>query len=80
MFTRSMMRPFEEQGQKDTETERERERERERGSGLKRGVRRLWQSVKWCARLAAFPVRRSSLNEIVWRPSTAPFATMGSVM
>lgn len=71
MFTRSMMRPFEEQGQIKKEKE---------GSGLKRGVRRLWQSVKWCARLAAFPVRRSSLNEIVWRPSTAPFATMGSVM
>ena len=29
MFTHSMMRPFEEQGQKDTETEGEREKERE---------------------------------------------------
>ena len=36
MFTRSMMRPFEEQGQKDTETEGERERKRERERFKKR--------------------------------------------
>ena len=36
MFTHSMMRPFEEQGQKDTETEGERERKRERERFKKR--------------------------------------------
>lgn len=50
---------------RDRKIEKEKERGgRQRRERLKRGARRLWQSVKWCARLAAFPVRRSSLNEI----------------
>lgn len=49
MFTRSMMRPSKKERQKEIEREKERggKQRRER---LKRGVRRLWQSVKWCAR------------------------------
>lgn len=71
MFTRSMMRPSKKEGQKEIERERERG-ETEKGAVKKRCASSLAECQVVRARLAAFPVRRSSLNEIVWRPSTAP--------